>query len=206
MVWHSPDRPTIKGNPTNNTAEGKNGLTQPQQTYRQGKPQTWWASRGPGRWRWTPPCGSCTALPGTWCSWPGAGCTSGGWSASTHTTSMSVVGANASLLVLFSLFLVLFSLLHHYSLCVCVCVCFRIMLYVNSFGRTVLYMCTIPVFFSLHISTIALPSFFDRKTAQNSKNKPENLRWTFFWLHCSDCLELAADRPESLSLPPNFQS
>ena len=34
----------------------------------------------------------------------------------------------------------------------------------------------IPVFFSLHISTIALPSFFDRKTAQNSKNKPENLR------------------------------
>ena len=38
----------------------------------------------------------------------------------------------------------------------------------------------IPVFFSLHISTIALPSFFDRKTAQNSKNKPENLRWTFF--------------------------
>ena len=35
---------------------------------------------------------------------------------------------------------------------------------------------TIPVFFSLHISTIMLPSFFDRKTAQNSKNKPENLR------------------------------
>ena len=34
----------------------------------------------------------------------------------------------------------------------------------------------IPVFFSLHISTIALPSFFDRKTAQNSKNKLENLR------------------------------
>ena len=33
----------------------------------------------------------------------------------------------------------------------------------------------IPVFFSLHISTIALPSFFDRKTAQNSKNKSENL-------------------------------
>ena len=27
-----------------------------------------------------------------------------------------------------------------------------------------------------NISTIALPSFFDRKTAQNSKNKPENLR------------------------------
>ena len=34
----------------------------------------------------------------------------------------------------------------------------------------------IPVFFSLHILTIAIPSFFDRKTAQNSKNKPENLR------------------------------
>ena len=65
---------------------------------------------------------------------------------------------------------------------------------------------TIPVFFSLHISTIALPSFFDRKTAQNSKNKPENLRWTFFWLHCSDCLELTAGQPESFSLPPNFQS
>ena len=64
----------------------------------------------------------------------------------------------------------------------------------------------IPVFFSLHISTIALPSFFDRKTAQNSTNKPENVRWTFFWLHCSDCLELAAGRPESFSLPPNFQS
>ena len=64
----------------------------------------------------------------------------------------------------------------------------------------------IPVFFSLHILTIALPSFFDRKTAQNSKNKPENLRWTFFWLHCSECLELAAGRPESFSLPPNFQS
>ena len=64
----------------------------------------------------------------------------------------------------------------------------------------------IPVFFSLHISTIALPSFFDRKTAQNSKNKTENLRWPFFWLHCSECLELAAGRPESFSLPPNFQS
>ena len=63
----------------------------------------------------------------------------------------------------------------------------------------------IPVFFSLHISTIALPSFFDRKTAQNCKNKPENLRWTFFWLHCSNCLELAASQPESFSLPPNFQ-
>ena len=67
-----------------------------------------------------------------------------------------------------------------------------------------------PVFFFLHISTIAVPSFFDRKTAQNSKTnkqtKPENLRWTFFWLHCSDCLELAAGRPESFSLPPNFQS
>ena len=59
---------------------------------------------------------------------------------------------------------------------------------------------------SLHISTIAIPSFFDRKTAQNSKNTPENLRWTFFWLHCSDCLELAAGRPESFSLPPSFQS
>ena len=34
---------------------------------------------------------------------------------------------------------------------------------------------TIPVF-SLHISTIALPLFFDRKTTQNSKNKLENLR------------------------------
>ena len=81
------------------------------------------------------------------------------------------------------------------------------------------------LFFSLHISTIALPSFFDRKTAQNSKNKlenrsfcfclmssdtksiwRENLGWTFFWLHCSDCQELAADRPKSFSLPPNFQS
>ena len=57
----------------------------------------------------------------------------------------------------------------------------------------------IPVFFSLHISTIALPSFFDRKTAQNSKNKPENLRWMLFWLHCSDCLELAAGRPGSFA-------
>ena len=65
---------------------------------------------------------------------------------------------------------------------------------------------TIPVFFSLHVSTITLPSFLDRKTTQNSKNKPENLRWTLFWLHCSNCLELAASRPESLSLPPNFQS
>ena len=64
----------------------------------------------------------------------------------------------------------------------------------------------IPVFFSLHISTIALPSFFDRKTAQNSKNKPENLRWTFFSFHCSNCLELAARRHESFSLPPDFQS
>ena len=62
------------------------------------------------------------------------------------------------------------------------------------------------VFFSLHMSTIALPSFFDRKAAQNSQNKPENLQWTFFWLHCSDCLELAAGRPESFFLPPNFQS
>ena len=34
----------------------------------------------------------------------------------------------------------------------------------------------LPVFFSLPISTIALPSFFDRRTAQNSKNKLENLR------------------------------
>ena len=57
----------------------------------------------------------------------------------------------------------------------------------------------IPVFFSLHISTIALPSFFDRKTAQNSKNKLENLRWMLFWLHCSSCLELTAGWPESLS-------
>ena len=32
------------------------------------------------------------------------------------------------------------------------------------------------IFFSLQISTIALRSFFDRKTAQNSKNKLENLR------------------------------
>ena len=52
----------------------------------------------------------------------------------------------------------------------------------------------------------SLSSFFNRKTAQNSKNKPENLRWTFFWLHCSDCLELAAGWPESFSLPPNCQS
>ena len=32
-------------------------------------------------------------------------------------------------------------------------------------------------------------------------NKPKNLRWTFFWLHCSNCLELAAGQPESFSLP-----
>ena len=33
------------------------------------------------------------------------------------------------------------------------------------------------------------------------------LRWTFFWLQCSDCLELAAGRPESLSLsPPAFKA
>ena len=64
----------------------------------------------------------------------------------------------------------------------------------------------IAVFFSLHISTIALPSFFDRTTAQNSKDKLENLRWTFFWLHCSDCLEFAAGRPERFSLLPNFES
>ena len=63
----------------------------------------------------------------------------------------------------------------------------------------------IPVFFSLHISTLALLSFFDRKTAQNSKNKPENLRWTFFQLHCSGCLELAAGRPESFSSLPSFK-
>ena len=44
---------------------------------------------------------------------------------------------------------------------------------------------TMPVSFSLHISTIALPSLFDRKTSQHSKNKLENLWWTFFWLHCS---------------------
>ena len=60
----------------------------------------------------------------------------------------------------------------------------------------------IPVFFSLHISTIALPSFFDRTTAHNSKDKLESLRWTFFCLLCSDGLELTAGRPESFSLPP----
>ena len=40
------------------------------------------------------------------------------------------------------------------------------------------------------------------------KNKPENLQWTFFWLQCSDCLELTASWPEipRFSLPPNFQS
>ena len=76
----------------------------------------------------------------------------------------------------------------------------------RSLSVTLTHSSAIPVFFSQHISTIALPSFFDRKTAQNSKNKPENLRWTFFWLQCSDCLELAAGRPESFSLPPSFQS
>ena len=65
---------------------------------------------------------------------------------------------------------------------------------------------TIPVFFSLHMSTIALLSFFERKTAQNSPNKLENLWWMLFWLHCSDCLELAAGRPKILSLSPSFQS
>ena len=49
------------------------------------------------------------------------------------------------------------------------------------------------------------PSFFDRKTAQNSKNL-KTFGGTLFWLHCSDCLALAVGRPESLSLPPNFQS
>ena len=64
---------------------------------------------------------------------------------------------------------------------------------------------TTPVFFFLHISIIVCPSFFDRMTAQNSKHKLENLRWMLFCLYCSDCLELAASRPES-SLPPKFQS
>ena len=52
----------------------------------------------------------------------------------------------------------------------------------------------------LHTSTIALPSFFDRMTAQNSKNKLKNLRWTFFWLHCSDWNSLPADLRASPSL------
>ena len=34
----------------------------------------------------------------------------------------------------------------------------------------------------------------------------ENLRWTFFALYRSDCPELAAGRPESSTLPPNFPS
>ena len=63
----------------------------------------------------------------------------------------------------------------------------------------------IPVFFSLHKSTIALPSFFDRTTAQNSEGEFKNVWWTSFLLHCSDCLELAAGQPESFSLLPNFQ-
>ena len=60
------------------------------------------------------------------------------------------------------------------------------------------------VFFSLHISTIALPSFFDRTTAQNSKDKLDNLRWTFFCLHCPDRLELVAGRPDGAS--PSLQT
>ena len=46
-------------------------------------------------------------------------------------------------------------------------------------------------------------TFFNRKTAQNSKNKPENVWWRFFWLRCSDCLELA-DLRASPCLP-NFK-
>ena len=61
-------------------------------------------------------------------------------------------------------------------------------------------------FFSLHISTIALPSFFDRTAAQNSKDKLENFRWMFFCLHRSVCLKLAIGRPESFILPLKFQS
>jgi len=33
---------------------------------------------------------------------------------------------------------------------------------------------------------------FNRTTSQNSKDKLEKIWWMFFWLHCSDCLELTA--------------
>ena len=47
----------------------------------------------------------------------------------------------------------------------------------------------------LHVLTIS-----DRMTAQNSKNKLKNFRWTFFWLHCSDWNSLLADLRTSPSL------
>ena len=66
----------------------------------------------------------------------------------------------------------------------------------------------IPVFFSLHINYInhRAPFVLRQKDCSKFQNKLENLRCTFFWLHCSNCLELTAGRPESFSLPPNFQS
>ena len=82
----------------------------------------------------------------------------------------------------------------------------------------------IPVLLSAHINHHS-PFVFRQKDCSKFKNKlenrsfcfclmssdtksiwGENLGWTFFWLHCSDCQELAADRPKSFSLPPNFQS
>ena len=44
------------------------------------------------------------------------------------------------------------------------------------------------------------PFVLRQNAVQNSKEILENLLWTFFWLHRSDCLEPASGRPESFKV------
>ena len=47
--------------------------------------------------------------------------------------------------------------------CVCVCVCFRIILYVNCFGRTVLYICIeYHIYVNRHITFLTLGACMQR--------------------------------------------
>ena len=68
---------------------------------------------------------------------------------------------------------------------------------------------TLPPYLSSSLCTYQ-PSRSLRSSTERLLKIPQTNLKTFgersFGLHCSDCLELAAGRPESFSLPPNFQS